>query len=466
MKKTIALLISTFILIHSLNAQDITGQWNGILSFAGGQLRVVFNIEKSETGYKSTMDSPDQGAKDIPTTSTSFEGATLKITSSQMKMEFTGKLKNAGSIEGTFIQSGQSMPLNLSRKPVEKQKAHRPQDPVKPYSYYTEEVTFKNLEADITLSGTLSLPDNKKAYPVVILISGSGPQNRDEELMEHKPFLVIADHLTKKGIGVLRFDDRGTAASTGEFKSATTEDFAADVEAAIKYLQTRKEVNKKLIGLMGHSEGGVIAPMVASKNTSVKYIVLLAGTGIPGMELLLMQKEQLEKAAGESEESITKGISMNKGAFEIVASTPSDKLEAALENYYSEAVTASPEIIPEGLSKETYIKMASKQLSSPWMKYFLTYDPTIALQKVKCPVLAINGDKDLQVPSKENLQAIQSALEKGGNKQITIKEMPGLNHLFQECTTGLPDEYGKIEQTFSPKALDVISSWILQTTTK
>ncbi len=452
--------------INLAHAQDITGQWNGILSFSGGQLRVVFNIEKTGTGYTSTMDSPDQGAKGIPTTSTSFDGKTLKLTSSQMKMEFAGTYKNAESIEGTFIQSGQSMPLNLSRKMIEKAKVLRPQEPIKPYSYYTEEVTFKNPEADITLSGTLSLPDTKKAYPVVILISGSGPQNRDEELMGHKPFLVLADQLTKNGIGVLRFDDRGTGASKGEFKSATTEDFATDVESAIKYLQTRKEVNKKLIGLIGHSEGGVIAPMVASKNNTVKYIVLLAGTGIPGMELLLMQKEQLEKAAGESDESIAKGISMNKGAFEIVASTPSDKLEAALENYYSEAAIANPDIVPDGLSKETYVKMASKQLSSPWMKYFLTYDPKVALQQVKCPVLAINGDKDLQVPSKENLQAIRSALEKGGNKQITIKEMPGLNHLFQECTTGLPEEYGKIEQTISPKALEVVTAWLKTQTAK
>jgi uncharacterized protein len=456
------ILYSILILLANISfvgAQDITGQWNGLLSLPGGQLRIVFNIEKSNTGFNTTMDSPDQGAKSIPTTSTTYDGNTLKITSSQMRMEYTGALQKSGMIDGTFSQGGQSIPLVLSRTMIEKVMKVRPQEPVKPYAYYTEEVTFKN--ADVTLSGTLSLPDAQNQHPVVILISGSGPQNRDEEIMGHKPFLVLADYLTKNGIGVLRYDDRGTGASTGDFKSATTKDFASDVEAAISFLQTRKEINKKEIGLIGHSEGGVIAPMVASENKSVNFIVLMAGTGIPGGELLLLQKELLEKTAGEDTETINKGVKINKGAFEIVSTTAADKLEAALENYYTDIASSSPEIIPESMTKDTYVKMASKQLSSPWMQFFISYNPAIALQKVNCPVLAINGDKDLQVPSKVNLDAIKSSLNKSGNQNVTIKEIPGLNHLFQECKSGLPDEYAKIEQTISPVALKEISDWIL-----
>jgi pimeloyl-ACP methyl ester carboxylesterase len=357
---------------------------------------------------------------------------------------------------------GQSFPLNLSREIVEKEKLVRPQEPVKPYPYYEEEVFFENTEAGITLAGTLTLPGKDGRYPAVVLISGSGAQNRDEEIMGHKPFLVLADYLTKNGIAVLRFDDRGTAASTGNFQTATSFDLSKDVEAGVQYLQTRKEINKKKIGLIGHSEGGMIAPMLASRSKDIAFIVLLAGIGIPGDQLLLLQQELIARASGVDEEDWQKGKSINQGAFEIVIqSTQQEELLKDLTAYFKQALKEVPQSgMPEGVTENDYINLAVRQLSSPWMQYFIKYNPSPVLEKVKCPVLAINGGKDLQVPAKVNLDAIKAALIKGGNKQVTTKEIPGLNHLFQECTTGLPAEYASIEQTFSPIALEEILQWI------
>lgn len=450
----------------SLFAQDITGQWYGKLNIQGTQLRLVFNITKTNNSLSSTMDSPDQGAKGIPTTTTSFENSDLKITLTSAKIEYEGKLGSDNIIVGTFRQGGQSFPMNLSREKIEKEKLKRPQEPTKPYSYYSEDITFENKLAGIKLAGTLTLPTIEGEYPVVILISGSGPQNRDEELLGHKPFLVLADYLTKNGIAVLRYDDRGTALSTGDFNTATTADFATDVESAILYLKTRKEIIKNKIGLIGHSEGGLIAPMVASKSKDVAFIVLLAGTGIQGDQLLLLQKKLIEETAGLKDEDIQNGQSSNRKAFDIVINSKSlEQIKSDLTLYYKQKLKENPNIQkPEGMNDDDFVKLQVKQIANPWMQYFIKYNPVPNLEKVKCPVLAINGEKDLQVPPKENLKAIKKALAKGRNKNVTIKELPNLNHLFQECKTGSPDEYATIEQTISPKALTEILSWIQQQT--
>jgi len=446
--------------------QDITGQWNGILKVQGTQLRIVFNISKSENGFTSTMDSPDQGAKGIPVTSTGFENSTLKLAVSSARIEYEGVLGSDQIIVGNFKQGGMSFPLNLSREIAEKEKLERPQEPIKPYPYYEEEVTFENKTAGITLAGTLTLPTKEGVFPAVILISGSGPQNRDEELLGHKPFLIISDHLTRNGIAVLRFDDRGIAASKGDFKTATSLDFSIDVEAGVSYLQTRKEINKKKIGLIGHSEGGLIAPMIASRSKDIAFIVLLAGPGIPGGQLLLLQQELIGKASGLSDTDLQTTRRINSGAFEIVnKSTDLEQLKTDLTTYVKQALKDNPNVGKNaGLNEDDYVKISVNQTVNPWMVYFIKYNPAIALEKVKCPVLALNGEKDLQVAPKENLGAINEALIKGGNKKVTTIELPGLNHLFQECKTGLPSEYAAIEQTFSPIALTEIVKWIkLQT---
>lgn len=446
----------------SLAAQDITGQWNGELKVQGIQLRVVFNVTSDNGELKSTMDSPDQGAKGIPTTSTTFENTTLKITIINAGIEYVGTLGDDNIIVGTFKQAGHSFPMNLSKEEIEKEVIARPQEPVKPYPYYSEDITFENKEAEITLAGTLTLPNENGVFPVVILISGSGPQNRDEELLGHKPFLVLSDFLTRNGIAVLRYDDRGTAQSKGDFKTATSADFATDVESAIEYLKSRNEINKKQIGLIGHSEGGIIAPMVANKSKDVAFIILLAGTGLQGDQILLSQQKLIGKASGISDEALQENELINRKAFDVVKESNSlEQLEVDLTNLLNQFLVDNPTTeIPQGVSSEDFVKLQVAQVTNPWMRYFIKYDPSPALEKVKCPVLALGGEKDLQVPSKENLEAIKKALSKGGNKKITIKELPNLNHLFQESNTGTPNEYATIEQTLSPIALNEILKWI------
>ena len=466
MKKT-ALLIFVSLFSLTIFGQNITGQWNGALKVQGTQLRLVFNITKTDDGISATMDSPDQGAKEIPTTTTSFENSILKITIENAKIEYEGALGKDNIIVGTFKQGGQSFPMNLSKVVIEKEKLVRPQEPTKPYSYFSEDITFENKKAGIILAGTLTLPKNEGVFPVVILISGSGPQNRDEELLGHKPFLVLSDYLTKNGIAVLRYDDRGTALSKGDFKTATSADFATDVESAITYLKTRKEINKKKIGLMGHSEGGLIAPMVASKSKDVAFIVMLAGTGIQGDQILLLQQRLIGKASEVSDEDLQKNELLNRKAFDIVNKSNSiEQLNIDLTNFIKQSLLDNKNAEKsKGMSEDDFVKLQVKQIANPWMQYFIKYNPAPTLEKVKCPVLAINGGKDLQVPPKENLEAIKKALAKGGNKKVTTKEFPNLNHLFQECKTGSPDEYATIEQTFSPIALTEIFKWI-QTQTK
>lgn len=461
MKKIITF-IFIFGAISTVYSQDISGAWNGILKVQGMQLSLVFNIKKTEKGFASTMDSPDQKAFGIPVTTTSFESSKLSIAIANAGIEYEGVLGTDGIIIGTFKQSGQSFPMNLSKGKVEKEIINRPQEPKKPYSYYTEDVIFENKSAKINLAGTLSLPTKEGLFPAVILISGSGAQNRDQELLGHKPFLVIADYLTKNGIAVLRFDDRGTAMSKGDFKTATTLDFATDVEAALQYLLTRKEINQKKIGLIGHSEGGIIAPIVANKSKNVSFIILLAGTGIPGDELLLLQQELIGKASGISEEDLKKSKIANTEVFELVKKAPnSEQMVKEITEYITKLIKSdSDSKIPDGISESDYISMQVSQITNPWMQFIIKYNPAQALEKVKCPVLALNGDKDMQVPSKVNLEAINKALVKGGNKKVTIKELPNLNHLFQECKTGSPEEYSEIEQTFSPSALTEILNWI------
>jgi fermentation-respiration switch protein FrsA (DUF1100 family) len=465
MKKLI--IFMTLILSLSLaEAQDISGEWNGVLSVQGLQLRLVFHLTKNGEGWTATMDSPDQGATDIPVTRVSFENLNLVISLDNLKAEYLGTLKG-DTIKGTFRQSGMSFPVDLSRgKPVIKAVV-RPQEPKEPYPYYTEEVTFENQKDSITLAGTLSLPQKEGKFPAVVLITGSGAQNRNEEVFGHKPFLVLADYLTRKGIAVLRFDDRGTSKSKGNFKTATTQDFATDVESAVKYMQTRKEINKKKIGLIGHSEGGIIAPIVAGNlKKNIAFIVLMAGTSIRGDQLLLMQQEKIQRASGASDEEIQKTAGINRVLFDmVIRSKEPEILGSELKEYLTREIGAIPASEKQaGMKDEDYISQAMAQLNNPWMFNFIRYDPAPALEKVKCPVLALNGEKDLQVPADVNLEGIRKSLEKGGNKKVTVHKLPGLNNLFQECKTGLPSEYAGIEQTISPAVLEEIAGWILKQT--
>ncbi|MBC7494582.1 MAG: alpha/beta fold hydrolase, partial [Flavobacterium sp.] len=287
----------------------------------------------------------------------------------------------------------------------------------------------------------------------VILISGSGPQNRNEELLGHKPFLVLADYLTKNGIAVLRFDDRGVGKSGGDFKTATSADFSTDVESAFAYLKTRSEINSNKIGLIGHSEGGIIAPMIAAKNNEINFIVLLAAPSLKGDKLLLLQKEKIESAMNISESEIKKGQEIFSKLYKMMQMKHEDEnIKSYLKTNLASAIS------------EDAIDGIVKQLDSNWMQYYINYDPIIALSKVKCPVLALNGENDLQVPFKENLTGIKKAISKAKNPHTQFKSYQKLNHLFQTSVTGSPTEYQNIEETFAPVVLKDISDWILQVT--
>ncbi|MFA5557232.1 MAG: alpha/beta fold hydrolase [Flavobacteriaceae bacterium] len=459
MKKLFTLFLFTTLTSFVLSAQsEITGQWSGTLEVQGIELRVVFNVSQIENGYKTTMDSPDQGAKDIPIPVTVFNNPNVKF-EIPGAIEYTGALKG-DKIIGTFKQSGVSLALDLTKNTSGEDLIKRPQEPKEPFSYYSEDVIFRNKKANITLAGTLTLPNQTGKFPAVVLISGSGAQDRNSEILGHKPFLVWSDYLTKNGIAVLRFDERGVGESEGNFAKATSNDFATDVQSAVEFLKTRKEIHKKKIGLIGHSEGGVIAPMVAVSNPKdISFIVLLAGAGIQGSELLLLQQKLILAASGIPQEDIEQNFEKHSRIFqEINQSTDDQQLKTNLNSIVLEYTSDNE--TPQGMTKEQYAQTQTSTYTSPWMLNFIRYNPAVALQKVKCAVLAINGDKDLQVPATENLTAIRKALNKGKNKKITTKQYPNLNHLFQESETGLPQEYSLIEQTIFPKVLEDVTHWI------
>lgn len=432
---------------------DIDGAWMGSLDIGAVTLRVVFHIVNTEDGLVATMDSPDQNAKGLPTTSVTRDGSNLTIEAKSIGGLYQGKIaSDLSSIEGSFTQMGAAHPLVLRRVKNESDlELKRPQVPVKPYPYHEEELTYDNKAQNVTLAATFTVPQGKGPFPAVVLITGSGPQDRDESLMGHKPFLILSDYLTRHGIAVLRADDRGTGKSTGDFQGATTADFATDTEASIAYLKTRPEVDLHKIGLIGHSEGGVIAPMIAARNHDVAFIVMMAGTGVPGDQVLVAQSEAIGIASGVDPADAARSAAKEKDMLTLVET---EKDPATLESKLREKLAGN---VPDAL-----IGLQMQQLTSAWFRYFLTYDPATALRKVTCPVLVLNGSLDKQVLPSQNLPAIRKALEEAANQHVEIDELPGLNHLFQTAKTGAPTEYGQIEETMSPLALEKVTTWILK----
>lgn len=433
---------------------NVAGDWLGTLEAGARKLRLVFHLVNSADGLKATMDSPDQSAFGLAASSAQLTGVTLKIEMKQYSISYEGVVsRDFSAVQGTFIQGG-SIPLTLKRveNKAELAPARRPQDPVRPFPYREEDVSYDNQAQGNRLAATLTLPQGNGPFPAVVLITGSGPQDRDESLMGHKPFLVLSDYLTRCGIAVLRADDRGIGKSTGVFASATAADFATDAEAGIAYLKTRPEVNKKMIGLVGHSEGGVIAPMVAARNHDVAFIVMMAGSGLPGDQIIAAQSGAITEEKTGSHEKGEKAEAAELQLLELAKRSQSDP---ASNKEFRDRLMA---IMPEGS-----IDQAVRQMQSPWYLYFLNYDPATALRKVTVPVLAINGSKDLQVSSKRNLPAIRKALESAGNTHIDVEELPGLNHLFQTAKTGSVEEYSQIEETIAPVALEKIAGWIQKT---
>lgn len=457
MKKLFLLLLLTSSSI--LLAQDISGSWTGILEVQGAKLPLIFNFTKAADGYTATMDSPNQGAKGIPIDEVTFANKKLNVSFLEANIKFSGTWTSDAEISGTFEQGTFTSALILKKGVVE---TKRPQEPVKPYSYYTEDVKFTNVKENIELAGTLSLPKKEGKFPTVILISGSGQQNRDSEIMGHKPFLVIADYLTRNGIAVLRYDDRGVGESKGNPTLSTSADFANDGAAAIAYLKTRKEINPKKIGIIGHSEGGMIAPMLAANDKSLAFLVLLAGTGVPGDVLLVDQNYQVGKLSGITEAELQEAKVVNQSIYTIVKENSSlEQVKTKLKAYFQTNIDAMPEAErPSQKEIEIALEKEVNGIATPWLRYFISYNPKENLQKVKCPVLVLNGEKDIQVTPTLNTQGIVKSLEEGGNKKVNVQIFPGLNHLFQHCTTCKLEEYSLLDETFAPEVLKTMTEWI------
>ncbi|MFN7996319.1 MAG: alpha/beta fold hydrolase [Bryobacteraceae bacterium] len=437
----------------------VEGDWHGSLQAGAIQLRLAMHISRAQDGALSgSLDSLDQNANGIPLSKVTLAGRLLTVEIKAVGATYSAELNETGSeLAGTFHQNGQDLPLALSRGQAPERS--RPQNPKKPYPYDEEEVAYENTKAGVRLAGTLTLPRSPGPHPAVLLVTGSGPQDRDEAIMGHRPFLVIADYLTRRNIAVLRVDDRGVGKSTGNFQAATTSDFAADARAGVNFLKTRKEIDPKRIGLIGHSEGGIIAPMLAAQDSEVAFVVMLAGSGVTGEEVLIEQQYLLNRAMGMPEDAARKN---NETERFILQTVLQEKDDAAVERKIREGLPKFVEFLPEDQRTAAMenIGKQTKLLTSPWFREFLSYDPRPALEKLKVPVLAMNGALDLQVPPKQNLPAIASALEAGGSPDYEIVKLPGLNHLFQTARTGAPSEYSGIEETISPTALKVMGDWI------
>lgn len=449
---------------------NFTGKWTGKLETQAMQLTVIFNVTEKDGTYTTIMDSPDQGAKGIPTSSTNVKDKSIEIKADAMQMTYKGELDENGVIKGLYQQGTNKLPLNLSREDEEKVEVEekvetRPQDP-KDFSYLQEAVKFKNPETGNYLAGTLTIPESKEFDKVLILISGSGPQDRNEEVaaFNHRPFLVLSDYLTKQGIAVLRYDDRGIGESEGNFATATSKDFATDASAAVNYLNQREDMQNKQIGLAGHSEGGMIAPMVAVENDKVDFIILLAGPGVSIKDLMMLQSERMGAASGAPKEVLDANLKVLEKAYAYLSKdeqVPKAEIKATLKKIFEDNFDLYPASVQSSIpDKDAFFDGQVDELTSDWFLYFIRYNPEAYLSKVKCPLLAINGEKDLQVTSKENLAGIKSIMNKTNNKSVTLREFENLNHLFQQCETGSADEYAKIEETFNIEAMQYIAEWI------
>jgi uncharacterized protein len=452
----------------TFSQEEYAGNWQGTLRIQNTELRLVLRVISEGDSLRAFLDSPDQGAKDIPVSALTINDTLFRADVAVIQGYYEGVLKrDSMKMDGSWVQGGMTLPLTLT-KTGKIDEVRRPQIPVRPFPYQEEEVFFDNKEGDVTLAGTFTYPEEGSNFPAVILISGSGMQDRDVTILNHKPFLVLSDYLTRRGIAVLRYDDRGGGKSTGDFTAATTMDFVTDALAAVNYLKTRKEVDKNKIGLAGHSEGGLIAPVASNRDEDISFIILMAGPGLPGEEILTLQHKLISGTEGRKEEVIARDLRISKKIYEFLktekdTSVLRKEIRSLLYEAYSELTGEEKQYAPD---PDIMIDMQLRQITSPWFIQFVNYDPYPELVKVNVPLLAIIGENDLQVPARENLDAIEKALKEGGNENYKIVEMPGLNHLFQRSETGAVSEYAKIEETFSPDAMKVIADWILDVVKK
>jgi pimeloyl-ACP methyl ester carboxylesterase len=442
--------------------QGFEGVWWGTLQAGAQRLRVVFRLQRDADGQlRGTIDSLDQAATGIPISEITVEGNTIRVRSDAVQGEFVGTLSDDGKqVAGVWKQGGQELPLTLTRG--EPPTPKRPQEPKPPFPYRTEEVRIPHLKERFELAGTLTIPEGKPPFPAIVFFTGSGAQNRDQEVFGHKPFLVLADYLTRAGYATLRMDDRGVGGSGGDIRTATTLDFAEDALSGVRYLQKRKEIDRKRIGLLGHSEGALVCAIAAAKAPrEVAFLIMLAGTGVPGEQILYRQAELMSRKAGLAEPLIERNRALQQRVFEILKRERDDtKAQDAIYEAMLQSLGAGANL-PE--NQKAALRAQAANYISPWFRAFITLDPAPYLRKVRCPVLALNGELDLQVDPEQNLPVIERTLREGGNKKITVRRLPNLNHLFQKAKTGLITEYAEIEETFNPDALEIIRKWLDET---
>ncbi|MCW3464276.1 alpha/beta hydrolase family protein [Chitinophaga nivalis] len=449
-----------------VRAQDptvITGKWYGVAtSYYGEKQRLIVTLAKQGTGYAGQLESPDQTAVALPFDQIVYRRDTLLLRIDDIRFAYTGVWDVASArFKGLFSWNGQQSRLDLSRTVINREDvSRRPQEPVAPYPYYTENVTFDHTKDSITLAGTFTRPATLGKYPVVVLISGSGAQDRNGEMAGHKTFLVLADYLARNGIASLRCDDRGTGASGGDHTKATIYDLAADVKSAMAYLKTRRDVDVRSIGLAGHSEGAAIAQIAAADNPAVAFVIAMAGPGLPGRELVDQQIIINGRLAGEPDSLTQSRLLRLKPYWDALAGDTNIAVAKAratevLRDMYRHA----PDSIKQQVSEEVF---AGDINFTPEMSSLLLYKPLVYLRQIKCPVMAINGSRDIQVEADANLNAIERALRENGNMLVTIRKFEGLNHLFQRCKTCTVEEYGELEQTIDPMVPEFMSHWILQ----
>jgi len=450
-------------------ALDLSGSWQGALSIGATKLRLVFHFERAGAGYSAKIDSVDQGAKGIPVSKVTLTGRELVVEVAAVAGRYEGTLDPRGErLKGTWTQGGNSLPLELVKaKASELPSLRRPQTPKPPFPYRQEEVSIRHGGGElspvgsITLAGTLTRPEGEGPHPAVVLVTGSGPQDRDETLLGHKPFAVIADHLTRAGLAVLRYDDRGVAKSTGDFASATSFDLAQDAEAAWRFLRGQKGIDAERCGILGHSEGGLIAPLVAARQPEVAFVVLLAGPAVDGRAILELQSRKIALAAGADPARVERDAKLSARLYDVLLGEGElNARRAQAEQLLVEHIQTLPPAELGGLDPATVAKQRVASLTSPWFMAFLRHDPGPTLRQLKCPVLALNGELDLQVDPGQNLPVLARELEAGGNPDYTLIKLHKHNHLFQRCQTGAISEYAQIEETCSPQTLRTLSDWL------
>lgn len=441
-----------------------TGTLNAIVQ------RIEVSFVELETGQLYFNSVSQNAGGFIATKDISKDGVvTFRVPAVQGVFRGRYQSEQKNKLQGQWTQGPVSLDLELSKQtatterlvPLQSQKPRRPQTPKPPFPYKIERVKIAAPESDITLAGTLTIPDSM-VRAAVVLVTGSGPQDRDESIFDHKPFHVIADHFARHGIASLRYDDRGVAESSGDFSEATSLDLANDAEAAFNFLITRDELNNAELGICGHSEGGLLAPLIAARNDSVDFIILMAAPGVDGQQIILSQGPLLMRAQGISETDITKQNKIQEAVLSIIRNNQQNDEELISVKLQHALGSDDPKITQTIKTLQASVE----QQATPWLRTFLNLDPKVALKELKCPVLAINGTKDLQVDPVLNLSVIRDTLQNTGNRHVEINLYPGLNHLFQSCRTGLPSEYGTIEETFNLVPLHRMTSWILEEKTQ